>query len=62
MKKLFLIFMLALSTSCSMLFSSAFTENDSRFLQFENYLTEINKAYHIPGMAFLITDSEKTLF
>ncbi len=62
MKKLILILMMTLGTSCSMLFSAPFTEKDSRFTQFDEYLSEINKACHIPGMAFVLTDSEKTLF
>ena len=44
-----------------MLFAAAFSENDIRFNQFEVYITEINKAYHIPGMALVITSPEKTL-
>ena len=30
--------------------------------QFDSYLAEIVRAYHIPGMAFFISDPEKTLF
>lgn len=62
MKKLFLIFLIALSLTGSMLFGTEFTENDSRFAQFEKYLTEINQAYHIPGMAFVLVTPEKTIF
>ena len=62
MKKLFLILMMALTSAGSMLFSTEFAENDPRFAQFEKYLTEINKAYHIPGMAFILTTPEKTVF
>lgn len=29
---------------------------------FDDYLTELTEAYHIPGMAFVITDSEKIIF
>ena len=36
--------------------------SDTQFAQFDAYLSEINQAYHIPGMAFFITDPEKTLF
>lgn len=61
MKKLFLILMMALSTACPMLFADSFTQNDSRLLKFTEYLDEINKAYHIPGMAVLITNPEETL-
>ena len=61
MKKLFLILMIALSTACPMLFAASFTQNDSRLLKFTEYLDEINKAYHIPGMAVLITNPEETL-
>lgn len=61
MKKLFLILMLALSIACPMLFAASFTQNDSRLSQFTEYLDEINKAYHIPGMAVLITNPEETL-
>ena len=61
MKKLLLIFMLALSFTGSMLFASSFSENDSRLSQFTEYIDEVNKAYHIPGMAFVITRPEETL-
>ncbi len=61
MRKLFLILLIALSTVNSMLFAAAFSENDIRFNQFEVYITEINKAHHIPGMALVITSPEKTL-
>ena len=61
MKKQFLILMIALSTVCPMLFAAPFTENDSRFSQFSEFLEEIKKAYHIPGMALVITSPEKTL-
>ena len=36
--------------------------SDTQFEQFDAYLSEITKAYHIPGMAFFITDPEKTIF
>ena len=62
MKKLFCILMLALSAAGPLVFGSEFVENDSRYIQFEKYLKEINEAYHIPGMAFILTDSEKTLY
>lgn len=62
MKKLFLIFLMALSTGVAAVFGTEFTENDKRFSQFEKYLDEINKAYHIPGMAFILTDPERTLY
>ncbi len=61
MKRLFLILLLALSTACPMLFATSFTQNDSRFSQFTEYLDEINKAYHIPGMALVITNPDETL-
>ena len=61
MKKLFLILMIALGTACPMLFAASFTQNDSRLSHFTEYLDEINKAYHIPGMAVLITNPEETL-
>ena len=61
MKKLLLIFMLALSFTGSMLFASSLSENDSSLSQFTEYIDEVNKAYHIPGMALVITSPEKTL-
>ena len=62
MKNLFLIFIMALTSVAAMLFGTELTKNDPRFAQFEKYLTEINQAYHIPGMAFVLTTPEETVF
>ena len=47
--------MMVLGTACPILFAAPFTENDSRLNQFEAYLNEVNQAYHIPGLALVIT-------
>ncbi len=36
--------------------------DENRILRVDEYLSNVNEAYHVPGMAFFITDSEKTLF
>jgi len=61
MKKLFLILMMALTTGLAGVFGAEFTKNDERLSKFEKYLDEINEAYHIPGMAFFITNPEEAL-
>ena len=60
MKKLFFLFLLALFVICSA--TGAPVLSDTQFAHFDAYLLEITQAYHIPGMAFFITDPEKTLF
>ncbi len=60
MKKLFLLFLLAVIIICSATGTPVLS--DTQFAQFDDYLSEITQAYHIPGMAFFITDPEKTLF
>ena len=60
MKKHFLVFLLILFALCSATCEPVLS--DSQFAQFDAYLSEITQAYHIPGMAFFITDPEKTLF
>ncbi|MBP5329515.1 MAG: beta-lactamase family protein [Spirochaetaceae bacterium] len=59
MKKFVLFILLALQTIC---FAEKMQADDFRITQFDSYLNEITEAYHIPGMAFFITDSEHTLF
>lgn len=65
MKKLLLILIMALgltgSFTSSMLFAASFSKDDPRFSKFIEYLDEINEAYHIPGMALVITSPEETL-
>ena len=60
MKKLLFSFLLAVLMIYSA--TAAPVVSDTQFAQFDAYLSEINQAYHIPGMAFFITDPEKTLF
>ena len=62
MKKLLLILLMALSAGSYAVFGTEFTKNDSRISQFEEYLDEIKEAYHIPGMAVVLTSPEETLF
>ena len=53
MKKLFLLLTLfVLGISC-------FAED--RFQRLEKYITEVNEAYHIPGMGFIVTTPEKPI-
>ena len=59
MKKIFLFILLAVQTVC---FAEKMKTDDPRLAQFDSYLNEITESYHIPGMAFFITDSEQTLF
>lgn len=45
--------------------AAAFSQGASASLdvkRIDDYLAEVNKAYHIPGMAFFITDADKTIF
>ena len=57
MKKLFfLLILLAAATAC---FGNV---SEDRLRKFENYMDEVQKAYHIPGMALVITSAEETLF
>ena len=56
-----------LSAAILLLFctASAFSQGASASLdttRIDEYLAEVNKAYHIPGMAFFITDADKTIF
>ena len=61
MKKIFvLLFLIPLVTFC---FADGTAQiSDEQISRFDSYLDEITEAYHIPGMAFFITDSEKTIF
>ncbi len=60
MKKTFLLLLLAFHAFC---FARETPVNVRDCIpQFDSYLAEIVQAYHIPGMAFFISDSEKTLF
>ena len=60
MKKLFLLLLLALHAFCFAQ-KAPVTVQDC-VPQFDSYLAEIVRSYHIPGMAFFISDPEKTLF
>lgn len=56
-----------LSAAILLLFctASAFSQKASASLdvrRIDDYLAELNKAYHIPGMAFFITDADKAIF
>lgn len=59
MKKLFLLLMLALTEVMSL---CAAVRTDDCLQKMESYLEEVVEAYHIPGMAVLITDPKETLF
>ena len=59
MKKLFLIFVMAFTASLSAWADSA---TDGRLQKLENYLDEVAVAYHIPGMACVITNPNEALF
>ena len=59
MKKLFLIFMLLLTVMMSLW---AEVSTDDRLQKMESYLNEVAEAYHIPGMAVLITNPKEALF
>ena len=60
MKRLLLLLLLAAHAFC---FAQKAPVNVQDCVpQFDSYLAEIVRAYHIPGMAFFITDSERTLF
>lgn len=59
MKKLFLIFMLLLTVMMSLW---AEVSTDDRLQKMESYLNEVAEAYHIPGMACVITNPKEALF
>ena len=59
MKKLLLIFVMALT---GVMAASAEVCSDERFQKMETYLDEVVKAYHVPGMAVVITNQEGALF
>lgn len=59
MKKLSLIFMLLLTVMISLW---AEVSTDDRLQKMENYLEEVAEAYHVPGMAVLITNPKETVF
>ncbi|MCR5061893.1 MAG: beta-lactamase family protein [Treponema sp.] len=59
MKKLLLIFILLLA---AMMAAWAEVSADDRLQKLESYLDEVAEAYHIPGMAVVITSPEETLF
>ena len=63
MKKSLLLFIfLTLGFSLAGETNEKIIKGDSRFEEFDSYLKEIKKAYHIPGLAFIVTDSEETLY
>ena len=58
--KFTLFFLVALQTLC---FASTTSERLANKLpKIEEYLDKVTSAYHIPGMAFVLTDSEETFF
>ena len=57
MKRFLLFFVLTLNTFA---FANTPLSNES-LKRFDDYLTEITDAYHIPGMAFFITDKDHIL-
>lgn len=59
MKKLFLLLMLALTEVMSL---CAEVRADDCLQKMESYLNEVAEAYHIPGMAVLITNPKETVF
>ncbi len=59
MKKLLLIFVMALT---GVMAASAEVRTDERFQKMETYLDEVVNAYHVPGMACVITNQEGALF
>ena len=59
MKKLLLIFVMALT---GVMAASAEVRADERFQKMETYLDEVVNAYHVPGMACVITNQEGALF
>ena len=60
MKKALLLLLLAVHALCFA--QKALVDVQDCIPQFDSYVAEIAQAYHIPGMAFFITDSERTLF
>ncbi len=64
MKKYILIFLLALTGFCyaDEISKNAYTLSKAQIYNFDNYLSKITKAYHIPGMAFLITGPDSALY
>ena len=62
MKKYLLMILFALSTICFAEAQSAKKLPAESLQRFDSYLSEIKKAYHIPGMAFFITTPEETVF
>ena len=62
MKKYLLMILFALSTICFAEAQSAKKLPAESFQRFDSYLSEIKKAYHIPGMAFFVTTPEETVF
>lgn len=59
MKKIIFLLLLSLQSFC---FASESKKPQIIPSVFNGYLTELTEAYHVPGMAFVITDSEKVLF
>ena len=59
MRKLFLIFTLLLTAAMSVW---AEVHTDDRLQKLEIYLDEVAEAYHIPGMACVITNPKEALF
>ena len=56
MKRMLILLMCSLSFLC---FAEEGLE-ESKIRKFDEYLNEITKAYHIPGMAFILVSPEKT--
>lgn len=59
MKKLFLLLMLALTEVMSL---CAEVSTDACLQKMESYLEEVVEAYHVPGMACVITNPKEALF
>lgn len=59
MKRLLFIFLMTLT---GMMAASAEVRADENFQKMETYLDEVVKAYHVPGMACVITNQEGALF